>query len=392
MNALVSYKKNIAHIGSQSLIELGKKYGTPLYVYSKSFIEKKCETLLRAFQSHSTQACYAMKANSNAEVLKTLFRKGLGADVVSLGELEKAVGLGLNPSKIVFSGVGKKKDELLRGIELGLFSFNVESLQELELLGNLSQQRNKTVRVSLRINPNINVKTNPYIATGLYKTKFGLPENQIREAIRIIKKYPALKLVGISCHLGSQIKSVQPYEQAAKRLVYLADSLQELGLHLEIIDLGGGFGVSYQGEKVPPLSSYSKTILRILKKTPYRLVIEPGRWLVAESGILLTEVLYTKNNPYKHFLIVDAAMTELIRPALYKAYHPIFPCKKTKGENTVYDVVGPVCETSDFLGLNRKFGPIRPGDLIWIGLTGAYGSSMASEYNLRAKASELVLR
>lgn len=391
MKPLVTYKKNLAHIGNHSLLSLAKKHGTPIYIYSKSFLSAKCDELQKAFHSHPTRACFALKANPNPQLIRILFKKGFGADVVSLGELERALQAGANPNAIVFSGVGKKRNELERAIELGLLSINVESIQELEVLGQLSKKHGKEVAISLRMNPNINVKTNPYIATGLYKTKFGLPENQIPDALSVLKKYPVLKLRGLSCHLGSQIKSVKPYEQSAKRLVHLADSLKEMGFSIELLDLGGGFGVSYQGEKVPTIAQYSKTILSVLKKTSYRLVIEPGRWLVAECGILLSEVIYTKSNPHKNFLIVDASMTELIRPALYHAYHPIFPCKKTSGKNTVYDVVGPVCETSDFLGLKRKLPPIQSGDFIWIGLVGAYGSSMASEYNLRPKAFELIV-
>ena len=391
MKPLIHYKQNLAHIGDHSLLDLAKKHGTPIYIYSKSFLSAKCDELQKAFHSHPTRACFALKANPNPQLLRILFKKGFGADVVSLGELERALQAGANPNAIVFSGVGKKRNELERAIELGLLSINVESIQELEVLGQLSKKHGKEVAISLRMNPNINVKTNPYIATGLYKTKFGLPENQIPEALSTLKKYPALKLRGLSCHLGSQIKSVKPYEQSAKRLVHLADSLKEMGFSIKLLDLGGGFGVSYQGEKVPTIIQYSKTILSVLNKTSYRLVIEPGRWLVAECGILLSEVIYTKSNPHKNFLIVDASMTELIRPALYKAYHPIFPCKKTSGKNTVYDVVGPVCETSDFLGLKRKLPPIQSGDFIWIGLVGAYGSSMASEYNLRPKAFELIV-
>lgn len=388
---LISYKNGLAHIEKVPLKALAEKYGTPLYVYSKKMIEERCNTLLKTFSKHPTLACYALKANSNLTLLKLVFEAGLGADVVSIGELKKASLAGIHPDRIVFSGVGKTKEELVQAIRTGLFSFNAESVEEIKMIGQLARQEKMAVRLSLRINPNINVKTNPYIATGLYKTKFGFPESQISEALAEISKVPELSLVGLSCHLGSQIKNTSPYSQASKRLVQISDDLCLQNYPISFLDLGGGFGVSYEGKKTPPLADYAKAIQTPAKGKPYLLVIEPGRWIIAESGILITKVLYTKSNPYKNFLITDASMTELIRPALYEAFHPIDTCEKKKGPQRTYDVVGPVCETSDFLGLKRKLGPVQSGDYLYIGFCGAYGASMGSNYNVRPKAAEVLI-
>lgn len=388
---LVSYKSGLAYLESVSLRSIAEKYGTPLFVYSKETITQRCETLLKAFSKHPTLGCYALKANSNLSLIKHIFSKGLGADVVSGGELRKSLIAGLSSDKIIFSGVGKTKEEIREGINKGIFSFNVESLEEIRLIADVAKQENVHARISLRINPNINVKTNPYIATGLYKTKFGLPENQIKEALDLLKKCTELSLVGLSCHLGSQIKNTSPYAQASKRLVHIADNLQSQGYPIEFLDLGGGFGVSYEGGKTPAITDYAKAIQEPLKGKPYLLLVEPGRWIIAESGILLSQVLYVKSNPHKNFLITDASMTELIRPALYEAYHPIELCEKRRGKQEVFDIVGPVCETSDFLGLKRKLGPSRAGDYLWIGFCGAYGASMSSQYNVRPKAAEVLI-
>jgi len=387
--APVTYKSGKAFVEEVSLESLAEEYGTPLYVYSKKSIEERCKSLVKTFSKHPTLICYALKANSNLSLLKFIFNHGLGSDVVSFGELQKALKAGLRSSKVVFSGVGKTKEELVQALRCNIFSFNAESIEEIQLLGRLATEEQIPARLSLRINPNINVKTNPYIATGLYKTKFGFPESQIKDALAEIRKTPALSLVGLSCHLGSQIKATAPYSQAAKRLVLIADGLRMENFPVEFLDFGGGFGVSYDGKKTPPLSEYAKAIQTPAKGKPYLLVIEPGRWVIAESGILLSKILYKKSNPHKNFLITDASMTELIRPALYDAFHPIDLCKKKKGPPSVYDVVGPVCETADFVGLKRRLGPADSGDCLWIGFCGAYGASMGSNYNVRPKAAEV---
>jgi len=388
---LVTYKAGKAYVESVALIELAKQHGTPLFVYSQKNIQDRCASLLKAFSKHPTLACYALKANSNLSLLKLIFDKGLGADVVSIGEMKKALRAGQSAERVIFSGVGKTQDEIREGLHSHIFSFNAESVDEIRLIGETARQERTKARISLRINPNISVKTNPYIATGLYKTKFGFPETQIKSALSLINEFPELNLVGLSCHLGSQIKTSGPYREASKRLVHIADQLRQQGFSIEFLDLGGGFGVSYEGKKTPPLEEYARAIQEPAKGRPYLLVVEPGRWIVAESGILLSKVLYKKANPHKNFLITDASMTELIRPALYEAFHPIELCEKRKGPQLVYDVVGPVCETSDFLGLKRKMGLVESGDFLWIGFCGAYGSSMGSHYNVRPKVAEVLV-
>ncbi|NBX93374.1 MAG: diaminopimelate decarboxylase [Proteobacteria bacterium] len=385
----IIYKREEAHLEKVSLCELASKFGTPLFVYSEAHLKQRCREFLQTFSNHPTQACYALKANSNLSLLRVIFGEGLGADVVSVGELKKAILANVSPQKIVFSGVGKRKEELLAGITAGIFSFQVESIEELKILGSFT--RKSSINICLRVNPNINVQTNPYIATGLYKTKFGIPESQLSEALRVLQGSPVLKLIGLSCHLGSQIKSVTPYHKASARLVEIANALRLQGHSIEILDLGGGFGVSYRGEKVPSLKAYATAIQKPLKKTPYSLIVEPGRWIVAESGVLVSEVLFTKSNPHKNFLILDASMTELIRPALYEAFHLIQPCRKSKAREKTFDIVGPVCETSDFLGLSRKLPAIGSGDKVWISHAGAYGFSMSSHYNIRPNAAEILV-
>lgn len=392
MGELIQYRGHEAFIEGVSLESVAKKFGTPLFVYSKSYLEKRCEKIKSAFSSHPTTICYAMKANHNLTLLKLFFSKALGADVVSEGELKKALEAGAKSSKIVFSGVGKSSQDIQAGTRDKILSFQVESLSELQLLGEIARTQKKAITLSLRINPHIAVKTNPYIATGLYETKFGLPEDQVSHAISFIRSNKGLNLIGLSCHLGSQIFETDPFAQAAQRLVGMANSLVGEGFKIRSLDLGGGFAVSYDQEKETKIEDYARAIQTPLKKSPYQLIVEPGRWLVADSGILLARVIHTKENPHKRFIILDAAMTELIRPALYEAFHPIDVCMKKPGKKKRFDVVGPVCETGDFLGLNRCFVPPERGDCFWIGFAGAYASSMSSEYNLRPKAAEVLVK
>jgi len=388
---VIHYKKGIAFLEKVSLQDLAQQFGTPLFVYSQSLLQDRCKEIKEAFASHPTKVCYALKANSNIALLKFIFSMGIGADVVSGGELEKALLAGALPEQIVFSGVGKTVSEIELALKKHIFSFNVESVEEIQLIGTIAKQMSQSVSISLRINPNINVKTNPYIATGLYRTKFGFPESQIAEALQSLRECPELKLKGLSCHLGSQIHQLLPYTQATRRLRKLADELRAQGHAIETLDVGGGFGVDYHGKPSHSLDAYAKAIQKEVKDTDYGLLIEPGRSLVAEAGILVSTVLFTKHNPYKHFVIVDASMTELIRPALYEAFHPIEPCLKRKGKLCKVDIVGPVCETSDFLGTSRLLPPLQRGDLVWIGFCGAYGSSMSSNYNVRPRAAEVLV-
>ncbi len=389
--SLIHTQRQEALIEDLKLSSLAERFDTPLFVYSGQFLENRCQEIIKAFSGYPTQVCYALKANSNLSILKTIFRSGIGADVVSGGEFKKALLAKCPSNQIVFSGVGKRVSEIEAALETGVLSFNAESVEEIQAIASVARKLKKKVPLSLRINPNISVKTNPYIATGLYETKFGFPESQIGEALEVLKETSELELVGLSCHLGSQIQQLTPYAEATRRLRKIASDLKHNGWTIRYLDLGGGFGVNYQGASAHSLQDYAKAIQRELTNSSYLLVVEPGRSIVAESGILLTRILYQKKNARKSFVIVDASMTELIRPALYDAYHPIEPCVKRKGSLKKVDVVGPVCETSDFLGLGRKLPPIKTGDLLWIGYCGAYASAMSSQYNVRPRAAEVLV-
>lgn len=380
-----TYCENVA------LSKIAAEVGTPCYVYSKAYLHKRVKDLRNAFASYPTLICYAVKANSNLSVLKEIFQAGTGADIVSVGELERALKAGVNPMEVVYSGVGKRDDEIIRAMDVGIFSFNVESKAEIHNLIRIAKAKGKTVRVSLRINPNISVKTNPKIATGLFSTKFGLVESEALELAQIIKSSAQLELKGVGCHLGSQILDLSPFGEGAEKLVALARHLMDEGHELEFIDMGGGLGIDYQGEQTPSLEAYAEQLIRIVKPTGLKLLIEPGRWVVGNAGVLLNTVMATKTTPKKSFLIIDGAMNDLMRPALYEAYHGIFAVKGTSAAESKFDVVGPVCETGDIFGEDRLLPPLSTGDLVYIRSAGAYGSTMSSNYNTRGKPAEVLV-
>lgn len=357
---------------------LTSRWGTPLYVYSKPILEAAAREWKSAFPG---LVCYAVKANSNLSILRIFAEAGLGADVVSVGELERALKAGFAPERIVFSGVGKTAAELTRAIEVGIASIQIETLDEIRLLAAIG----KPARVSLRVNPEIDAKTDPYIATALPQSKFGFPEKSLGEAL-IAARAAGLHLVGLSCHLGSQIQSLDPYREAARRLVAIAKRLPE---KLDFIDVGGGLGVGYRGETPPSVAELARELHAIVQGP--RLFVEPGRRLVAESGVLLARVLGVKRSPAKNFIIVDAGMNDLLRPSLYEAYHPVASHPARGGAEEVFDVVGPVCESGDFLALDRKLAPPKVGDIVVISYAGAYGFSMASNYNSRPRPAEILL-
>lgn len=363
---------------------------TPCYVYDSRGIFLTTRAWKKAFSHYPTSLFFAVKANNHSLLLKLIFKQGFGADVVSLGELKHVLSVGLTPDRILFSGVGKTDKEIEAAIRLNIHAIQVESEQEWERVVFLSKKLKKAVRISLRINPHINVKTNPYIATGLYETKFGIDE---KTAFNLAKKtlhVPSLSLIGLSCHLGSQIKELKPFKEAAKRMTELAKRVEKLGNKLQFIDLGGGLGISYQNEKIPSVEAYAKTLIQEIKKSGLTLYLEPGRSIVGKHGLLLTTVIRTKKTPKKNFVIVDAAMNDLIRPALYGAHHDILLKKPRKGRIIKYDVVGPICETGDFLGLARKLPELKTGDILVIKDVGAYGRTMSSHYNMRASAKEYI--
>lgn len=376
---------------SVPLSKLAQEFGTPCYVYSEAALSENGHALKAAFSSYPTLPCYAVKANTNGVLLRSIFAMGFGADVVSVGELERALRAGAKPDQIVFSGVGKQKHEIERALTVGIFSFNVESGSELELLKEIASTHKIEIPFMLRVNPNIDVKTNPYIATGLYTTKFGIAEDEAMELARRLVDDEHLKLIGLSCHIGSQILEVRPFQEAAARMATLAGECAALGHPIQAIDLGGGLGIQYAEQSPPSMEDYAKALLGAVRKTELRLIIEPGRCVVGSAGVLLSKVVATKRTPKKNFVVLDAAMNDLIRPSLYEAHHTIGPVHHFEGMETLVDFVGPICETGDLLGLDRKVLWPERGDLFVIRDTGAYGYSMSSQYNSRPRAPEILV-
>lgn len=387
------YLNNIFHCEDVSIEALARAVGTPSYIYSQKEISSRCQELIQGFSSYPTLICYAVKANSNLSILREIGRHGIGADLVSVGELERALTVGIDPQRIVFSGVGKTPFEMERALKAGILFFNVESIFELESLSQVARSLGVTAPVSLRINPNIDAKTNAKIATGLYTTKFGLPEQDLPLLADLIARDPHLELVGIACHIGSQIVELAPLEKASQRMADLATALLNRGHSLKYLDLGGGLGIRYHDENPPSVQSYAKTLIAAAQKTGLTLVIEPGRSIIGNAGILLTRVIGIKRTPDREFVVIDAAMNDLIRPTLYEAYHDIVPIvgPQNKTAETLCDFVGPVCETGDYIAKNRYFVPCQAGDLLAIRSCGAYGWSMASQYNSRPRPAEILV-
>lgn len=373
---------------NELLTEIARGAGTPVYAYSSDFLKKRVEEWTTAFRGHPTLSCFAVKANAHPKVLKTLGSLGLGADVVSVGEMELALAAGIPAERIVFSGVGKTKKEIRRALEAGIHCLNVESAEELAEVADIGRQLGKKAPIALRINPDIDPKTHPYIATGLACTKFGIDVATAKSLAKEFGGHPSLHWKGLACHIGSQIQDLEPFRESARQLVALAKELKAFGVTLTTLDLGGGLGIRYEGEIPPTIQSYADVILKEVAPSGLSLILEPGRILVAESGVLLTEVVRVKKTAAKNFVIVDAAMNDLMRPALYEAYHRIVPLKEISGKMTA-DVVGPICETADTLGFDRTLGEVRTGDLLMIQNAGAYGATMSSTYNARPLARQV---
>ncbi len=386
-----NYKNDQFYAENVPLDSIAAQFGTPCYVYSRATIERHWKAFDSALGSHPHLICYAVKANSNIAVLNILARLGSGFDIVSIGELERVLRAGGNPAKVVFSGVGKREDELQRALELGIHCFNVESVGELQRLNTVAQRMGLTAPVSLRVNPDVDAKTHPYISTGLKENKFGIDINRAREVYASAKSLPNINPMGIDCHIGSQLTQLSPFLDALDRLVNLAAKLREDGINIRHLDLGGGLGIRYENEEPPLPSDYAKAILEKLATAPFEIILEPGRAIMGNAGILLTRVEYLKQNGEHHFAIVDAAMNDNMRPSLYKAWQEIISVDRRKtGMDGHYDIVGPVCETGDFLGKNRKLS-LSPGDLLVMRSAGAYGFSMSSNYNSRPRAAEVVV-
>lgn len=391
---MFKFRENALLCEDVLLADLALQFGTPTYVYSSHQLERNCQAFIQAFSSYPTLVCFAVKANSNLKILSDVFGHGLGADLVSEGELERALISGCDPQKIVFSGVGKRIDELEKALSKNILMFNVESSFELKMIKDLARKMGIKARISIRVNPNINAQTHAKIATGLYTSKFGIPESMLPELMSEIRSESWLDLVGISCHIGSQMTSLEPIRESAKRMVLLATELQQQGAKLRYLDLGGGLGISYSGEIIPSVEAYAEVILEEVRKTGLQLILEPGRSIVGSAGVLLTRVIGVKPGREQFFVILDSAMNDLMRPALYDSYHPIVSALRTPGDTpkVCCQFVGPICETSDILGVNRWDTLPKAGDLYAITYAGAYGSSMSSQYNSRPRAAEVQVR
>ena len=369
---------------------LAAQYGTPLYVYSQKAMTDAFNLYQQAFADLKPLICYAVKANGNLSILRYFASLGCGFDIVSGGELERVLLAGGAADKIIFSGVGKSSAEIEFALKNNIRCFNVESLAELERINSIAQRLNKIAPVSLRINPDVDAHTHPYISTGLKANKFGIASQDALAAYQLAATLPHLKITGIDCHIGSQLTDLSPLIEALQRLLVLVDKLDELGIQIEHIDLGGGIGIVYQNENVPDLNAYAAAVSKLLSGRNLPLILEPGRSLIGNTGSLLTTVEYIKQGEEKNFVIVDAAMNDLMRPSLYQAYHNIINASPTTADKFIADVVGPICETGDFLAKDRTIAA-KAGDLLLIQSAGAYASSMASNYNTRCRAAEVLV-
>ncbi|EHU4841089.1 TPA: diaminopimelate decarboxylase [Vibrio parahaemolyticus] len=370
---------------------LAEQYGTPLYVYSRATLERHWKAFDSAVGQHPHLVCYAVKANSNLGVLNALARLGSGFDIVSGGELERVIAAGGDAKKVVFSGVGKTPAEMKRALELGIKCFNVESEPELERLNKVAGELGVIAPISLRINPDVDAKTHPYISTGLRDNKFGIAFDRAPEVYQFAQSLPNLNVQGIDCHIGSQLTSIDPFIDATDRLLALIDDLKAQGINIRHLDVGGGLGVVYRDELPPQPSDYAKALLgRLENHQDLELIFEPGRAIAANAGILLTRVEFLKHTEHKNFAIIDAAMNDLMRPALYQAWQDIVPVSPRNGEPQTYDLVGPICETGDFLGKDRAL-VLQEGDLLAVRSAGAYGFVMSSNYNTRTRAAEVMV-
>ncbi|EJG2372830.1 TPA: diaminopimelate decarboxylase [Vibrio parahaemolyticus] len=370
---------------------LAEQYGTPLYVYSRATLERHWKAFDSAVGQHPHLVCYAVKANSNLGVLNALARLGSGFDIVSGGELERVIAAGGDAEKVVFSGVGKTPAEMKRALELGIKCFNVESEPELERLNKVAGELGVIAPISLRINPDVDAKTHPYISTGLRDNKFGIAFDRAPEVYQFAQSLPNLNVQGIDCHIGSQLTSIDPFIDATDRLLALIDDLKAQGINIRHLDVGGGLGVVYRDELPPQPSDYAKALLgRLENHQDLELIFEPGRAIAANAGILLTRVEFLKHTEHKNFAIIDAAMNDLMRPALYQAWQDIVPVSPRNGEPQTYDLVGPICETGDFLGKDRAL-VLQEGDLLAVRSAGAYGFVMSSNYNTRTRAAEVMV-
>lgn len=386
------YKNQQLFAEEVAIADIIKAHGTPAYIYSRATLERHWHAFDNAFGEHPHLICFAVKSNSNIALLNVMAKLGSGFDIVSQGELERVLAAGGDASKVVFSGVAKSHNEIARALEVGVRCFNVESIPELHRINEVAGKMGKVAPISLRVNPDVDAKTHPYISTGLKENKFGVSVQQAREVYRLAKSLPNVKITGMDCHIGSQLTELQPFLDATDRLIVLMEQLKEDGIELHHLDLGGGLGVPYHGEQPPHPTEYAKALLEKLRAYPnLEIILEPGRAISANAGILVTKVEYLKSNEDRNFAIVDTGMNDMIRPALYEAYMEITEVDQSLNrEASVYDVVGPICETSDFLGKARTLS-VAERDYIAMRSAGAYGAAMSSTYNSRPQAVEILV-
>jgi diaminopimelate decarboxylase len=371
--------------------DLAAEFGTPLYVYSAATIRRHFKAFDSAFNGLTHLTCYSVKANSNIHLIKMMGEMGGGVDIVSGGELYRALKAGIDPRKIVYSGVGKRRNEITEALEADILMFNVESLEELERIGRVAEEMGKVARVSFRINPNVDPKTHPYISTGMKKNKFGLDITLSRIAYKRALELPAVEPVGIDCHIGSQLTTIEPFLEALDKLLAFMEELKKLGVDIRYLDLGGGLGITYNEEEPPHPAEFGKALTEKLQGLDVTVIFEPGRVIVGNTGILVTEIVYTKQTPSKNFYIVDAAMNDLIRPSLYGSFHRITPATIHGRDTMTVDVVGPICESGDFLARDRELPAAKQGELLVAHSAGAYGFTMSSNYNSRPRAAEVLV-
>jgi diaminopimelate decarboxylase len=386
-----NYKNGNLYCENVDLAELAKIIGTPFYVYSKKSMVDRYLDFENAFNDIPHRIHYAVKSNSNINIIKLFYSLGAGLDVNSGGELYRALKAGASPEKILFTGVGKTDEEILMGLKNNIFLFKIESLQELELVNELARKENKVANIAIRVNPNVNPQTHPYITTGLYESKFGIGQEAAIDAFRFASKLSNVRILGIDMHIGSQITNVSAFREAIIIMNELIKELRNDGIEIEHFDVGGGLGVQYNDDPVPDVFEYANSIRDELEKSKCKIIFEPGRYLTADAGAIVTKTLFVKNHREKKFLIVDAAVNDLMRPAFYNAYHHILPVKETGREKQIYDIVGPVCETGDFFAKGRELVRTERNELIAIMSAGAYGFCMSSNYNSRRRVPEILI-
>ncbi|HFD11227.1 MAG TPA: diaminopimelate decarboxylase [Crenotrichaceae bacterium] len=385
-----SFKNQQLYAEDIAVSRIAEQYGTPCYIYSKATLERHWKAFDNGLQSHPHLICYAVKANSNLAVLNILARLGSGFDIVSIGELERVLKAGGEPDKIVFSGVGKRHDEIQRALEIGIRCFNVEVVDELDRINRVAASLDKQAPVSIRVNPDVDPKTHPYISTGLKENKFGIDMQIAVDVYQHASQLDHLDVIGMDCHIGSQLTTIEPFIDALDRLLELVSNLETSGIKLDQLDLGGGLGIRYVDEQPPTPDQHARAILSRLAGTDYEILLEPGRAIAGNAGILVTRVEYLKQTAEHRFAIVDAAMNDMLRPSLYSAWHEIIAVQQSTHAIERYDIVGPVCETGDFLGKQRQLA-IAEHDLLAIRSTGAYGFTMSSNYNSRPRVAEIMV-